>query len=202
MINYNPGSAGAAAQLWKLTGANEVSLNSTTAGTPLIYENNILDAGANNIIYDQRDASANQLSLSVYNSSSDNSTFQLNAPGSGWTTSKNSTNENSNISLAHYYIQIRSENNTSSDYNSLTINQTSSSLFGQDGATGNTREIALDNTAGIGLLINGNLSFGINPNGNLILGALDPPAVLTLQKKLIKVYDSSGLFVGYIEVKQ
>lgn len=201
MISYNNGIA-ASSQLWKLTGANEVSLDNTTAGTTLIYENNILDDGAGNIIYDQRDANANQLSLSVYNSSSDYSAFQLNAPGSGWSTSKNSTNENSNIDLAHYYVKIKTENNTTSDYNSLTVNQTNSSLFAHDGAAGLTREIALDNTAGIGLLINGSLSFGINPTGNLIIGNLDSPSVLTIQKKLIKVYDTGGLFVGYIEVKQ
>jgi hypothetical protein len=199
MISYNNGS-GAAPQLWKKVNPGDVEINATTIGEPLTFLSaNCVDgsssasyvfSGINPDINIQAGISANSNS-SIY-ISSDELILQ---------TSDYVTNQNNQIHQKPTYVQIRTENNTNSDYNSLTIYENGSSLVAQDGASGNKREVALDNAAGIGMLINNNLALGINPNGNIIVGELDPPAVLTIQKKLIKVYDTGGVLVGYIEVK-
>ena len=200
MINYNPGSAGSV-QLWQKVNPGDVEINASTIGEPLTYlAANCVDGtagasyelnGSNPSINIEASIAANSDSLISMSSN------ELILQSSDYV-----TNQNNQIHQKPNYVQIRTENNTSSDYNSLTIYENSSSLVAQDGTSGNKREVALDNAAGIGLLINNNLSFGLNPNGNLILGNLDPPGLVPVQQKLIKVYDVGGVFVGYIEVKK
>jgi hypothetical protein len=200
MISYSNGGNGAA-QLWKKVIPGDVEINASTIGEPLTFLSaNCVDgtAGAN------YELNAGNPSINIQTSITANSDSVISMTNGELILQSSDyvTNQNNQIFQKPNYAQIRTENNTSSDYNSLTIYENSSSLLAQDGTTGNTREVALDNTAGIGMLINNNLALGINPTGNLIIGNLDAPAVLTIQKKLIKVYDTGGLFVGYIEVKQ
>jgi hypothetical protein len=200
MISYNNGGNGAA-QLWKKVNPGDVEINASTIGEPLTFLSANCVDGTSSATY-TFNGSNPDINIEAGIAANSDSSIYISSNELILQTSDYVTNQNNQIHQKPTYVQIRTENNTSSDYNSLTLYENSSSLVAQDGTTGNKREVALDNTAGIGMLINNNLALGINPTGNLIIGNLDAPAVLTIQKKLIKVYDTGGVFVGYIEVKQ
>lgn len=200
MITYNNGSGGAA-QLWRLTSPGYVGINASTIGQPLLDVKSLCVDGGSSANF-ETNGSNPSINLNVNVTGGDYANIDINPSDIQLTGAKVVANQNTQLSINGTYGQLRTEDNTASNYSSITTYPDQITLQSINGSSGASTTISMIPNNGIALSVDGNIGLGVLQSGYLVVGNLDAPAVLTIQKKLIKVYDSTGTFQGYIEVKQ
>lgn len=199
MINYGTGNNGSGNSYWQEINPGFVQINNSTTGFAIKDLAAVCSDGSNNASWD---INPQNPSFDITVNYPDGYTNVNINPGDFEVGAQDyPSNSIGSLLITKSYSKLRNDYFTDSDYGEIQVEAKQASLHAYTGSSGLESEIIVNSDLGIAMKKDGNIALGINANSNIIVGVLDAPATLTSLKKLIKIYDTTGALVGYIEVK-